>query len=165
MRLLFFDLMDRYCALYRRSGDPSAILNAAFVESLAAGIGPDLGPLRQTIAEELRAAWAAVRDELWTGVPAPSIGEDGRCVVRRPDGSEELRLTKDELATQLLLAMRNTTHGFQLRDDRFRRYLIRHNHRLPEHVRYLALGFWFAFMSKPSTFWGDRANFQSLRLC
>jgi hypothetical protein len=163
-RLLFFDLMDRYAVLHDRQGNPSFVLNAEFVAALADAMDPGLGPLKDVIAADLRGAWADCRDSLWSGLLDESMRTGNELVIRAPDGTEEERLTKDQFATRILETLRNTTHGYDLKRDQFRRLLMRHNCLLPEAVRYLALGFWFGFMSKPSAFWGNRANFGGLRL-
>lgn len=160
--LLFFDLVDRYAALRGPGASPLDVLSRRFVDRVAAHMDSGLGPLQTVLASDLTDSWTRVRDELWNGLLDAKERSAESLTVRRADGTVEETLSKDLFARNMLYALRNTTHGYALGSRRFGRYLVRHNGKIPEAVRYLALGLWFGLLSKPQLFSGGRADFGSL---
>jgi len=153
MKLLFFDVVDRYCGLSGRA--VSDLLSASFLlNRVIPAIDPELAEFREAIQDLIRTGWQRTVEGLWDGVYSKTVRAGDRIVLR--DGRSH---TKEKFASITLKALRNTLHGYQLeRSGEFENVLAYHSGALPSAVRDLAIGLWFALLSKPSLFWGNRAR-------
>lgn len=164
LRLVFFDLIDRYCQL---GGDPerktNEFLHDAFIVKLAASLGEDLVDLKEPLREWLLDSWTRVSDEVWAGAVRDSERASRKFKVSLP-GEDLKELEGSEFVSSWFNAMRNTTHGYHLRGKTFERFLTRHECVLPNAVRELAIALWLCFMASPQHFWPDGKRFSSLRM-
>lgn len=153
MKLLFFDVIDRYRGLSGRG--LKDLLSASFLLKKAVpAIDPELAEFREAIQNLIRTGWERVVEGLWDGIYSKTIRAGDRIVLG--DGRAH---TKEEFASMTLSALRNTVHGYQLKQTgEFDNVLAHHCGALPAAVRDLAIGLWFALLSKPSLFWGNRAR-------
>jgi hypothetical protein len=153
MKLLFFDVLDRYRGLSGRG--LKDLLSASFLLNKAVpAIDPELGEFRAAVQNFIRTGWGRVVDGLWDGIYSKTTRAGDSIVLG--DGRA---YTKEQFASVALSALRNTVHGYQLKQTReFDNVLAHHSGALPDAVRDLAIGLWFALLSKPSLFWGNRAR-------
>jgi hypothetical protein len=153
MKLLFFDIVDRYCGLSGRGVDD--LLSASFLlKKVVTAIDPELAEFREAIQDLIRTGWPRMVEGLWDGIYSKTTRAGDKVVLGdgRPHG-------KEEFASITLKALRNTVHGYQLeRSGEFEKVLARHCGALPDAARDLAIGLWFALLSQPSLFWGNRAR-------
>jgi len=153
MKLLFFDVVDRYCGLSGRAVND--LLSASFLlNKVVPAIDPELAELREAIQDLIRTGWQRMVEGLWDGIYGKTIRAGDRIVLR--DGRSH---TKEKFASITLKALRNTLHGYQLeRSGEFEKVLAYHSGALPAAARDLAIGLWFALLSRPSLFWVKRAR-------
>jgi hypothetical protein len=160
MKLLFFDLMDRYVAL--GGGSVEDLLQRRFIEKACAGMGDELADLRDPIRRFVQRAWDDTEEGLWEGIYDERTRQDGKIVIKDGKGGSE-ELDRAGFARRMLGVLRNTTHGYDLKREEFERFLVHHNGVMPDRVRELALGFWFSLLSDPSLFWKARARFDLMK--
>jgi hypothetical protein len=161
VRLLFFDLVDRYCALGGRS--VATLLSADFFSQVAASLDPLLGRFREHAASIVNKGWIELRDALWSGLYDPHARRRSEFVLTRADGSTRGTYDRDSFASAILQVLRNTTHGHGLEDENQRLLLVRHNGFLPAQIRIVALALWFGMISNPQLVWNDRARFDRVQ--
>jgi hypothetical protein len=160
-RLLFFDLVDRYVQLGGASRRADAILNDDKIAAIIAALDPGLQSARPAVADYLQESWARVGDGLWAGILDPAARAAGALNVHAP-GQPERVLPRAALLPELLVALRNATHGYHLRSRTFEQFLTRHSGMLPDDVRELAIGLWFGLLSSPVLFWPDASRFNHM---
>jgi len=153
MKVLFFDIVDRYCGLSGRG--VNELLSASFLlNKLVPSIDPELAEFRAGIQDLVRSGWHRMVDGLWDGIYSKTTRTGDKIVLA--DGKS---YGKDAFASVTLKALRNTVHGYQLERSReFDKVLAYHSGILPAAVRDIAMGLWFALLSRPSLFWGSRAR-------
>jgi len=153
MKMLFFDVLDRYRALSGR-GLRDLLSTPFLLNKAAPAVDPQLGEFREAIQNLIRTGWERVVDGLWDGIYSKTTRAGDRIVLG--DGRA---YTKEGFASVALGALRNTVHGYELKRTReFDDVLAHHSGALPDAVRDLAIGLWFVLLSKPSLFWGNRAR-------
>lgn len=163
-RLVFFDIIDRYGQLggrpWRRA---DAILSDSFIRDLADSLDAGLEDMRDPVREYLMESWTRVVDGLWGGVLDATSRERHEFRTSLP-GEAPTSLTGAAFISELLRVLRNTTHGYDLSNRNFERYLTTHTGTLPDGVRELAIGLWFALLSSPEKFWPPGDRFTRLHL-
>ena len=159
LKLLFFDLVDRYRSLGGRS--VRDLLSGTFlVGKVKPAIDPELNEFREGIQRVIEEGWNRVVDGLWDGVYSKSIRAANQITLG--DGRT---LDKQGFASEALNALRNTLHGYDLdRRGEFERILAHHHGGVPRAVRDLALGLWFGLLSSPTLFWGSRARLDLMQM-
>lgn len=157
-RLLFFDLMDRYTQLGGTKRTVKDVLNDNYISGLIDNLDPTLEDSRPLVAEYLQDAWSRVCSGLWDGVLDQSARAAGQLDISTPPSAPQI-LTRSEFMPKMMYALRNTTHGYHLDWSAFEQYLTRHTGMLPDAVRELAIGLYFALLSSPERFWTDADRF------
>jgi len=153
LKLLFFDLVDRYRGLGGRS--VRDLLSGAFlIRKVIRAMDPELAEFREGIQRLMGEGWNRVVDGLWDGVYSKGIRAVNQITLC--DGKT---LDKQAFASEALNALRNTLHGYgSAGAGEFERVLAHHHGGVPDAVRDLALGLWFGLLSSPTLFWGKRAR-------
>lgn len=152
IRLVFFDLLDRYVELGGRARKVDDLLSRTFIESLAEAIGDDLLDLQPVVREYLLDSWKGLVDGLWAGVLDPDA-RDARAINVSPPAAPPVVYSGEDYASRMIRVLRNTTHGYHLHHRAFELYVSRHSGVLPDSVRELAIGLWLALVACPHMFW------------
>lgn len=149
VKLLFFDVMDRYSGLSGKG--ITDLLSERFVtKKLAASIDEGLGEVQKPIQQLIHDAWTELVDELWDGLYSKSARQAGEIALG--DGRT---YTPKTFAPRIMKALRNSLHAYGLRESaEFEEILGFHHGTVPSTVRAIAVGFWFALMCDPRVFFG-----------
>lgn len=162
IRLLFFDLLDRYCEL---GGSPKrhieTILSDSYITGVADTIGEDLLDLRPVLRDYLLESWRRYQDGIWSGVLDREARDSRTVNLAGPKATPEI-VGGADFVSQISGVLRNTTHGYHLRRDAFEKFLVRHNGLLPDSVRELAIAFWMCLLACPHRFWPNADRFSGM---